>query len=307
MTGETSLHNAAKPIRLRNYTPLRYPGGKGKLAAYLKAIVKANGLMDGEYVEPYAGGAAIALELLFHEYVERVHINDVSAPVYAFWHSVLTRTDEFCRLVMDTPRSVEQWDVQKGILRRGADGDDLRLGFAFFYLNRTNRSGIVNAGIIGGRAQTGPWKIDARYNAQELVARIQAIARLSDRINLTNEDAVAFLQAGRSRWPPKTLIYCDPPYYVKGHELYLNFYRHADHLQVAEAVKSISEQKWVVSYDNVPEIAEMYQGFREIVYDIGYSARSARQGSELMFFGPGLRVPDLVGPVVLTPRVPALV
>lgn len=109
------------PRRLKYYTPLRYPGGKGKLAAYMKALLKANDLLDGEYVEPYAGGAAIALELLFHEYVSRVHINDLSKPVHAFWNSVLNRTDALCKLVRDTPLTIRSWDKQKRIFSNPQD------------------------------------------------------------------------------------------------------------------------------------------------------------------------------------------
>src|ERR1035438_7770749 len=151
--------------RLIHFTPLRYPGGKAKLASYVKSLMKENRLLDGEYVEPYAGGAAIALELLFHEYVSRIHINDISKPVYAFWRSILRRTDDFCRRVRNTSLTVAAWDKQKYALQNPRDHDDLDLGFAMFFLNRTNRSGILNGGIIGGRDQTGPWKIDARYNA----------------------------------------------------------------------------------------------------------------------------------------------
>ena len=102
--------------RLIHFTPLRYPGGKAKLALYVKRLMKENRLLDGEYVEPYAGGAAIALELLFHEYVSRIHINDVSKPVHAFWKSVLGHTEDFCRRIIKSPLTVAQWDKQKLIL-----------------------------------------------------------------------------------------------------------------------------------------------------------------------------------------------
>lgn len=290
-----------EPQRLINFTPLRYPGGKGKLAAYIKRIMNANRLLDGEYVEPYAGGAAIALELLFHEYISHIHINDISRPVHAFWKSVLNHTDGLCKLVVDTPLTVTAWDKQKRILENAADHDDLALGFATFFLNRTNRSGILNGGIIGGRDQIGPWKIDARYNAPELVHRITSIAGMKSRIRLTRQDALSFLRSGVTRWPEKTLIYLDPPYYVKGRDLYYDFYEPKDHERVASFVRSsIKLQRWIVSYDNAPAIRTLYKGLPHLVYDIGYSARSARRGSEVMFFGDGLRVPSLVGSITLT-------
>lgn len=288
--------------RLIHFTPLRYPGGKAKLAPYVKKILKSNDLLDGEYVEPFAGGAAIALELLFHEYVTRVHINDLSQSVYAFWSSVLGQTEELCRLVRDTPRTVEEWGKQKAIFKAGLTEDTLSLGFAFFFLNRTNRSGILNGGIIGGKAQTGQWKIDARYNAEELIKRIQAVARLKERISLTNMDAVEFLSKGQKTWPEKTLIYCDPPYYVKGRELYFHFYEKEDHEQIADIMGTVVKQKWIVSYDNVGPINELYGSQSKIIYDIGYSARSARQGSEVMFFSDQLIMPDTVGAIAETER-----
>ena len=289
------------PKRLIHFTPLRYPGGKGKLAKYIKRLMKVNHLLDGEYVEPYAGGAGIALELLFHEYVSRIHINDVSRPVHAFWKAVLNHTDQLCKLVVDTRLSVRVWDKQKRILEHPDDHDDLALGFAAFFLNRTNRSGILNGGIIGGRDQTGPWKIDARYNAPELVHRIKSIAGMKDRIHLTRQDALRFLKSGVNRWPEKTLIYLDPPYYVKGRDLYYDFYEPKDHTRVAEFVRTgIRRQRWIVSYDNEPAIIDLYKGSPHIIYDIGYSARSSRQGSEVMFFGEGLKVPPIVGSITLT-------
>jgi DNA adenine methylase len=284
-----------------SFSPLRYPGGKGRLAAYVKEILRANKLYDGEYVEPYAGGAAIALELLIQDYVSIVRINDISRPVHAFWKAVLNQTDELAKLVETASLTVEEWDRQKAIFINPKSAG-LTLGFAFFYLNRTNRSGILNAGIIGGRAQAGEWKIDARYNAEELVERIRTVAKFRDRIFLTNQDALTFLAKGSESWPDKTLIYCDPPYYVKGRDLYYNYYGHADHVAVASRMLATTRQRWIVSYDNVEAIRTMYGDSNLITYDIGYSARSARAGSEVMFFDPKLRVPTLVGAVVETER-----
>jgi DNA adenine methylase len=177
----------------------------------------------------------------------------------------------------------------------------VKLGFATFYLNRTNRSGILNGGIIGGRDQTGPWKIDARYNARELVRRIEAIAKMGNRIKLTRQDALKFLKNGVSRWPEETLIYLDPPYYVKGRDLYYDFYEHEDHQHIATFMNETNmRQRWIVSYDNVRPIRELYRGTRHVAYDIGYSARSASRGSEIMFFCHSLKVPALVGPIRLT-------
>lgn len=287
-----------EPRRLVHFTPLRYPGGKGKLAAYVKEIIIENKLCDGEYVEPYAGGAAIGLELLFQEYVSKIHINDLSGPVYSFWKAVLNDTEELCRLVKNTRLSVPSWDRQKRIFSNPTDHSYTQLGFATFFLNRTNRSGILNGGIIGGRGQTGPWKIDARYNADELIFRIESIARMRKRIKLTRSDALALLRRGLAKWPKKTLIYLDPPYFERGRELYYDYYRGDDHAELAQFVgDNMQSRHWVVSYDNVAPIKKLYGAFRRIVYNVGYTARETRIGKEVMFFSPRLVIPKLVGPV----------
>jgi len=287
--------SSRRPRRLVHYTPLRYPGGKGKLAAYIKAIIKTNKLFDGDYVEPYCGGAAVALELLFHEHVSRVHINDLSKPIYTFWKCVLNHTDELCKLIRDTPLTIRSWDKQKKIFTNFKDFSEIELGFATFFLNRTNRSGIYNAGVIGGRAQTGWWKIDARFNRDELIYRIQSIAKLRNRIHLSRMDALKFLQTKAKRWPGNTLIYLDPPYYEKGRHLYYDFYKRKDHEKVHKFVTTnLIKNNWIVSYDNVKPIRELYKGCQRIVYSIGYSARDVREGAEIMFFSNMLKKSPLI-------------
>jgi len=301
-----TVSSTSRPVRrLVHYTPLRYPGGKGKLAIYIKNLIKTNKLLDGHYVEPYCGGAAIGLELLFHEYVSEIHINDLSSPVHSFWTSVLSHTDELCRLIHDTPLTVRSWETQKQIFSRPDDAGDVDLGFAMFFLNRTNRSGIFNAGVIGGKNQKGPWKIDARFNRQELIYRIQSIAKLRKRINLTQLDALKFLKTNKDKWPRKTLIYLDPPYYQKGRDLYYDYYQPNDHEQISQFLThEIANRRWVVSYDNVRPIRQLYRGRQRLVYEIGYSAREHRAGSEVMFFSDGMQMGPVVGSMKLVKRFP---
>jgi len=287
-----------EPRRLVHFTPLRYPGGKAKLAAYVKEIIRQNKLYDSEYAEPYAGGAGIALELLFQEYVQQIRINDVSHHVYSFWKSVLNDTEELYRLIKNTKLSIGAWDRQKRIFSNPDDYDYVQIGFATFFLNRTNRSGILNGGVIGGRDQTGPWKIDARYNAEELIFRIKSIAKMKKRIKLTHSDAISFLKLGLPKWPDKALIYLDPPYYERGRELYYDYYKPEDHADVAKLIGAkMKSRYWIVSYDNVAAIKKLYSAYRSITYNVGYSARDRYVGKEVMFFSPKLVIPDLVGPV----------
>ena len=293
----TDSNNSRLPQSGR-FSPLRYPGGKGKLARFVATLIKQNALSDGLYVEPYAGGAAVAWELLLTGVVRRVAINDVSRPVFAFWRSVIEQTDELAALINNTPVDVANRDRLKAVFGSPNDASDLELGFAMFFLNRTHRSGILNGGVIGGRGQTGKWKIDARYNKGDLIRRIERIAAARRRIELTNLDAVEFVESKSPSWPAKSLVYLDPPYYEKGSQLYYDYYSDKDHLEVAQAVRSLRKVHWLVSYDDVLPIQELYEGTPALQYTIGYSARNVLRGREAMFFSDGLVVPEVAGSMV---------
>ncbi len=283
-----------------NYlSPLRYPGGKGKLAPFLMLVVEQNGLLDGDYVEPYAGGAAVAFSLLFREYVTDVHINDINPLLFAFWHSVLHQTEGLCRLIHDSPVDIETWRKQRDIQRAARSHSRLELGFSTFFLNRTTRSGILDGGVIGGLNQDGPWKLDARFNKQELCSRIEKIARYSDRIHIYNMDAADFIGKVLPELPKKTLVYLDPPYYGKGKDLYIDHYKPGDHAAIAQIVSRKIKHKWVVSYDNVAPIAGLYSQYRSITYNLSYSAGERYSGAEIMIFSDDLVIPETAQPARL--------
>lgn len=271
------------------YSPLRYPGGKGKITDFFKEIIKDNLLYDGTYIEPYAGGASIALSLLFNEYVSKIIINDFDYSVYSFWYSVLNYTDELCKLIKDTPVNTDTWEKQRYI-QNSNSSDVLSIGFSTFYLNRTNRSGIINAGIIGGRNQTGKWKIDARFNKNELINRIQRIAFYKKNIELYNLDAIILLKKFKKKLSRKTLFYFDPPYYIKGKDLYLNYYKDKDHVSISNEIKKLNLHKWIVTYDNVKFIKDLYNEFRQMKYLINYSALKASKGEELVILSNNLYI-----------------
>lgn len=274
------------------FTPLRYPGGKGKLAEYIKAIVLSNDLVGGRYIEPYAGGAAVAMELLLLGYMDEIHINDLNPGVYAFWSSVLDDTDALISLIENTPVTIEEWHKQKAI-QRSAPTPNLELAFSTFFLNRCNRSGILKGGVIGGKEQTGKWKLDARFNKADLISRIQLIKRFRHQIVLHNRDAIELVKTLGGTFKGKTLFYLDPPYYVKGKGLYDNFYTHQDHLDIAQQMGQVNSAKWIVSYDDVEAIKNMYTPYRTLRYRLSYSAQSREQGGEVMFFCNSLNIPEI--------------
>lgn len=277
------------------YTPLRYPGGKGKLAAFVKALFHSNEMIGGVYVEPYAGGAGIAIELVVQEYAERVFINDLDPAVWAFWHSVLNATEDLCRKIETTPVTIDAWREQRAIQANPRGASLLEVGFSTFFLNRCNRSGILSAGVIGGLKQDGRWKLDARFNKPELIERIRLIGRHRDQITLSNSDAVDFLSSIVPTLPKDSLVYLDPPYYIKGGDLYEHHYTDEDHRIVSDAVRKILNVNWMVSYDDVPEIHRFYSGFECMQYTLSYTAQARCRGKEAIFFSPGLNVPEMQG------------
>lgn len=270
------------------YSPLRYPGGKGKITSFFKDLIRDNSIYDCIYIEPYAGGASVALSLLFNEYASRIIINDLDSSIYSFWYSVVNNTDSLCRLINDTPISIENWEKQKYIQNNKNLFDILSIGFSTFFLNRTNRSGIINAGFIGGHKQTGKWKIDARFNKKELISRINKIAKYKNRITIYNLDAVHLLIKIKNGLSTKSLIYLDPPYYRKGKDLYLNYYVDSDHIQISKIIKKFENYKWVITYDNVGFIRDLYSNFRLIKYTINYSASTSSKGEELLVLSDNL-------------------
>ena len=254
-------------------SPLRYPGGKGGLAPFLGRLLSSQSRPCRVYVEPYAGGAGVALRLLCDEYVDEVVLNDLDAGVAAFWRSVFRRTEELAQLIEHAQVTVDAWHAQRAIYTsRGGQLDDLELGFATFFLNRTNRSGILNARPIGGLGQTGPWKIDARYNGTRLAERVRAQRFLTD----------------------DHFIYADPPYLVRGSDLYLDTLTWSDHQQLAKKLTA-STGRWMVTYDHDPRVHELYPHERRAEFVIAHTAAKPHVGRELAVFADALQVADLAG------------
>jgi len=277
------------------YSPLRYPGGKAKLAKYFKNLILENNLKEGTYIEIYAGGASIALSLLIENYVSKIIINDNDKSIYALWYSILNYPKALSNLIKKTPLTIDIWREQKEIQKNkekydlNKKRDVLELGFSTFFLNRTNRSGIINAGVIGGLNQKGKWKMNARFNKENLVRKIKLISKYKNKIKLYNLDAIKLINKIKSQLPKKTLIYLDPPYYCKGKELYMNYYDYEDHKRIAETIKVLINIKWVMTYDDVGPINELYKGFDNYSYLLNYSAANSGKGKELIIFSPKIK------------------
>ena len=275
----------------RPTSPLRYPGGKTCLYPLIADILRTNRLERRHYAEPFAGGCGLALALLYGGHVSDVHVNDIDVGIWAFWHSVLEHTDDLAKRIEGTPITVDEWHRQRATHNAAEVEDPLALGFATLFLNRTNRSGIIKrAGVIGGLDQTGRYKIDCRFNRDDLIRRVRRVARYRKRVHLTRLDAREFIAGVVEDLPPTTFLCVDPPYYVKGSQLYTSFYESSDHSHLATLLLGTANP-WVVTYDNDPDIRSLYRERRQFGFDVQYSIETKRVATELLVASKGLRLP----------------
>lgn len=270
-------------------TPLRYPGGKSQLTPFVVEVLRTNDLLDGVYVEPFAGGAGIAWTLLLSGYVSEVWINDLDLAIHAFWHAVLNETEELCARIASTAVTMAEWHQQRALQTSG-NATMLDLGFSTLFLNRTNRSGILKGGVIGGLRQEGTYALDCRFNKADIIAKIRRIALYREQVQLTRLDAEAFIRNKLRRLPKHSLVNVDPPYYRRGPELYCSFYDHENHASLAQAVRGI-RQPWMLTYDDTPEIRAMYEGMPMQHKELTYSVQVKRSAVELLVLAPSLEWP----------------
>lgn len=265
------------------YSPLRYPGGKGKLEPFMELLIRQTGHVGGTYVEPFAGGAGIALELLEKGIVNDIVINDLDKGIYSFWRAILTETGRFVNDIRNVELTLDEWNRQREIID-DCSRYSYELGFATFYLNRTNRSGIIKGGVIGGTEQAGNWRMDARFNREALIGRIVNVASQKKHIHLYNKDVNSFIQNYLPKYQRNAFVYFDPPYFGKGKQLYLNFFSYDDHVRIERMINNQVNCDWVITYDDVQEIADIYQNHILKRFDLNYSAAVKRKASEIIIF-----------------------
>ena len=276
---------------MRSISPLRYTGGKTQVYEFVRELIELNG--STTYIEPYMGGMGIALKLILDNKVDKIMVNDYDKSIYAFWYSVLNYTDNLIHLIETTPISIEEWKNQRRIQdNKNSSKDLLALGFSTLFLNRTNRSGIIKAGVIGGLQQNGNYKLDCRFNKERIIQNIKLIASMREKIKLYNMDAEKFIRLNISK-TKNSFTFFDPPYYAKGPGLYTNFYNHEDHVSLSRTIKKhLKSKNWILTYDVVPEIFQMYNEFRNEKYYLNYSVTKPSKGIEYIFYSDMLDLPQ---------------
>lgn len=276
-------------------SPLRYPGGKGSLAAFLTDVIDLNDLRGYPYYEPYAGGAGAALNLLRDGVVSEIHINDADRRIFAFWASALHQADRFVDRIFNVPLSMEEWRKQQDICLRPESHSDFDVGFSAFYMNRCNRSGVLTgAGPIGGYEQSGKWNLGVRFNREALSERVLSLAKQKESIKTYNLDAINFLKEklpkGLSR--ARSFVYLDPPYVNKGQRLYLNAYEHKDHAEVSRYITKQKTLHWILSYDDTELVRNLYKNYNIFHLPIKYSLQQKKSAKELVIAPNHLTLPQ---------------
>ena len=268
---------------MSNPSPLRYPGGKNRLARFIGLVIQNLNLQNCTYVEPFAGGAGVAISLLLNGTVDNIIINDYDKAIYSFWRAIKQEPDALITRIENTPITIEEWHRQKDIYS-SATSYSLDLAFATLFLNRTNRSGLLNAGPIGGYSQAGEWKLDVRFDKETLITKINSIAEHRKNITVYNKEIISLLRNYAPSFGKNVFFYFDPPYYNKGQKLYKNFFSHQDHLRIHDVITQEIAAPWIITYDDVDEIASLYDEFSIRKFDLTYSAANKGRSSELMIF-----------------------
>jgi DNA adenine methylase len=274
------------------------------MAALLADIRRLNGLGDRAIAEPFAGGAGASLSLLYLEEAHRIYINDADPAIYGFWWTVVNRPQPFLDKLSKTRVSMAEWRRQRDVYRDSGRVSRLRRGFSAFYLNRCNRSGIImNGGPIGGIAQTGKWRLDARFNKPELRRRCEKVAEYRERIHVYCDDGIHFIERLD---PESTFFFVDPPYFEKGPTLYLNALDDDYHAALAARMRAMQDAAWVLTYDDCPEVRRMYRGWAAIrPYSLRYSAAERRSGKEVLITPKWMLLPARQASAALSWRSPA--
>lgn len=274
------------PRRRVVLSPLRYPGGKRRLVPYLAAALAENSLRPDLFIEPYAGGASVSLELLYLNLVGRIVIGDADPVVNAFWETVVTDVDWLCEQVESISLDLKTWERMKQTNFRARR----KLALACLYLNRTSFNGALHegAGPIGGKAQASEYDIGCRFPRERLVSRLRKCATLADRIDVAPaQDAMITVRQARERArreDASAFFYLDPPFWAKSRFLYRRSFTDLAHERLADQLHWLQDH-FLLSYDPAPEIVELYTGHNAgtvAEIELFYSASSRSAGKEIV-------------------------
>jgi DNA adenine methylase len=245
----------------RVMSPLRYPGSKVRIAEMVAGLLEKSLLVGSHMYEPFAGGSAVSLNLIFNNFVRSATWVERDPMIYAFWKMTKDKPEVLIDRMMCGEITLATWQNMQPLRRidKPSKGNLAELGYAGLFFNRTCFSGMVGAGPIGGMAQASPYKIDCRFNKRELAFSIRKASDILTNIEIIFGDGLEFLKNMHTKMPPHSVVYIDPPYVTNGHKLYRYYFEEADHVQLADIVNDL-RVPWMMSYDNYDLIRDLYLG-----------------------------------------------
>lgn len=239
-------------------SPLRYPGAKRWLADYITDAIRLNNLKPEVFVEPFAGGAGVSLQLLSNGVVNKIALGERDPLVASFWKVVFWDASWLTEQIGRIDVTLDRWKE----MRRSKPRSDRQRALKCLFLNRTSFSGILanTAGPIGGQTQQSRYKIDCRFYRDTLTARIEQAHALRDKVffveNCTWQETISKVRhAGFAN--DRVFYYLDPPFYNKADRLYRYCFTEEDHRTLHDALDGI-DQPWLLSYDLHEHITRLY-------------------------------------------------
>jgi DNA adenine methylase len=248
----------------------RYPGGKGKsklcneIARRLTDQAEHTGL---QYREPFFGGGSVGLKFLSdNPGTKKIWINDKDIGISCLWTAVIRYHDDFKSRVHGFVPSVTAFRELRSelttisTLPKQCD-EIVDIGFKKLAIHQISYSGLgtKSGGPLGGVEQKSKYKIDCRWSPDYICKKVDKLHSQFKTIEVqgdgcTNLDFSSLIEDTSC----DSLLYLDPPYYVKGNDLYQCGFTSKDHERLASALKN-TKHAWVLSYDDCHEIRELYK------------------------------------------------
>lgn len=260
-------------------SPLRYPGGKRKLVDHIATKIVDAVERPLLFIEPFAGGAAVSLNMLVQDWADHVVLADLDPLVGNFWRVVFgpqRQFDELRRWTETSAVTLKDWYEVKAMLC----ATPVEYAFKCLYLNRTSFSGVLNqrAGPIGGHAQASEYTVDCRFNKDRIFSGLDRLRDHRKRVvyaGVKDYRQIAKLKRVRDLMvrDQSVVWYLDPPFFRKAEYLYNKWFDHSKHLALKNWIENDLVGHWLLSYDNVPEALQVWgdhPGTEKV--ELGYSS-----------------------------------
>jgi len=288
-------------VKVKDLSPLRYPGSKKRLVLYLCEIIKYNKLNPDVLIEPFAGGGNIALHFLLNQIVNKAIIADKDKLIYSFWNVLFSNPDYLIDFIKKVKVNLNNFYRYKEMARNFENYEEEKLAEACIYLNRTSFSGIMTdiVGPLGGKNQQSQYKIDCRFNKKTLIEKMKYISSLSRNVIVLSfdwKDTIKYAQdwVRNKKRLDRLFFYFDPPFFNKANDLYRCYFNKEEHKQLYEEIICLNYD-WVLSYDNAPEIRRLYSNDKYITMhmEVPYSINSHAKRIEKELIITPLALPKL--------------